>query len=493
MSKQNWLKRGALVLPLSCVGFLSTPAAFAQQVVNNSGTPVAGLLVGDINVSPTSPEAATGLAIENLCAQLAFSGRQNNRNQTDLLGRCSDLTFDTTPQTGNLRQVASEEMATQETDIVELSTGQLGAVSARLAGLRSSIQSSAQQVSFNQTGSGTVAFKLNGSGIGGGAGDGIADSGRLGIYVNGEIATGDKDQTANESGFDIDATTITLGADYRVSQGGFVGGALGINNSESDMTNNGGSVESDGVSLMAYGTKSISNSMYIDGTVGIGQYDYDTQRNLNYVASGTPVNQQALATTEADLTFASVGVGRDSGYGADRGMSLSFTGRLNYLDADVDGFTERMSNQNASGFGMNLEIDAQQIESLTSVLGVQLSKAISTSSGVLLPYIGLNYIHEFEDDPRVILARFANDPFSGGFNQSNGTFLGGAPAVANGQSVPTIISITTDAPDANYFRLSAGTTGILPGGKNWFVALVTVIGLEDTSYSSVTAGFRGEF
>jgi hypothetical protein len=111
------------------------------------------------------------------------------------------------------------------------------------------------------------------------------------------------------------------------------------------MDNQGGNIESDGLSLLVYGTKSIRDNLYVDGTVGVGQFDYDTRRNLNYTARGTLVNQQAVGSTEADLTFASVGVGFDSAYGQGKGILLSFSGRLNYVNADVDGFTESISTK----------------------------------------------------------------------------------------------------------------------------------------------------
>jgi uncharacterized protein YhjY with autotransporter beta-barrel domain len=180
------------------------------------------------------------------------------------------------------------------------------------------------------------------------------------------------------------------------------------------------------------------------------------------------------------MTFASIGFGFNPNYNQGEGVQISYTGRLNYLDADVDGFTERMSNQGVSGFGMNLEIAGQEIESLTSVLSVQASKVFGTSSGVVIPFVELSYVHEFEDDARTIRARFANDPFSTGFNQDSGTN-------------PTIISIVTDAPDTDYFRFTFGTSGVLPRGKNWFISADTTLGLEGTSYYSLTGGLRGEF
>ena len=132
MEKQRRIPDLNSILPVVVLGLLVSPVAFAQTeensgftstVINSSNSPVRQLLVGDINVAPNSPEARVGLAIENLCPQLAFRQQQsqNSAIQTDLLQRCGDLTFDETPQTSNLRQVASEEMATQETDIVEFS------------------------------------------------------------------------------------------------------------------------------------------------------------------------------------------------------------------------------------------------------------------------------------------------------------------------------------------------------------------------------------
>jgi len=459
------------------VGMLFSQTVLSQ-VTNNSGTPVAGRLVGDIQVGQSSPEAAIGIAIENLCPQLAGRQQQNSASQTDLFRRCGDLIFDETPQTGSLRQVAPEEMATQETDIVELSSNQLNSIGSRLAGLRSSMQTSSQQSSLDSSQPGLVAFNLNG--YGSGAGDDLASSGRLGVYIHATIGTGDKDQTAKESGFDIDSTSVTIGTDYRLNGGAFIGAALGVNTSDSEMSNNGGDVESDGVSLMVYGTKSLNDRLYLEGTLGLGKYDYDTSRNLNYSARGTSVLQTALASTEADMTFASFGFGFNPSYKQDEGVQLSYTGRLNYLDADVDGFTESMSNQGANGFGMNLEIAGQEIQSLTSVLGVQASKVFGTASGVVIPFIELSYVHEFEDDARTISARFANDPFSAGFNQASG-------------SNSTIISIVTDAPDTDYFRFAFGTSGVLPRGKNWFISADTTLGLEGTSYYSLTGGLRGEF
>jgi outer membrane autotransporter protein len=169
--------------------------------------------------------------------------------------------------------------------------------------------------------------------FGSGAGDNIAYAGRLGLFVNGEFGRGDKDDTANESGFDIDSTSLTLGVDYLLENGSFVGVALGINTSESEMSNNGGSIESDGTSLTAYATNNLTETSFIDGSLGFGRFEYDTTRNIDYTASNVAVDQQALGSTEADLTFASIGVGTEGTVNQNASVLVSLSGRLNYLSA----------------------------------------------------------------------------------------------------------------------------------------------------------------
>ncbi|MCK5924011.1 MAG: autotransporter domain-containing protein, partial [Methylococcales bacterium] len=327
------------LLPV-CACLMTVPYAanLYAQVDNLSPSPVAGALVGDLDVTQTSPEASAGIAIENLCPQL-ITREQNGQNsviQADLRARCTDLIVDEN-QSGSLRQVVAEEVATQETELVELSANQLGQIASRLSALRGGIQSSIQQVSLYEDQAGSIAFQYSGPLFGGAAGDSIGDSGRIGVFINGEVSTGDKDQTVNESGFDVDASSITLGVDYRLSDGGFFGAALGVNQSESDMKNAGGSIDSDGVSVSLYGTKNIQNNSFIDATLGLAKYDYDTARNLNYTANSVSVSQRALASTDADVSFASIGIGHDAQIKQVKGLRATFSGRLNYLDASVDG------------------------------------------------------------------------------------------------------------------------------------------------------------
>lgn len=91
-------------------------------------------------------------------------------------------------------------------------------------------------------------------------------------------------------------------------------------------------------------------------------------------------------------------------------VDIDITARVNYLDAKIDRFSEEIVGGSALGYGLALEIDEQDITSLTSTLGVTISKPFSQNFGVSIPYAGLTYIGEHEDGLGNLRARFLNDP-----------------------------------------------------------------------------------
>ena len=72
--------------------------------------------------------------------------------------------------------------------------------------------------------------------------------------MNGNVVDGEKDETANEAGFDFGGWGITAGFDYRFTDSFVLGLSLGYNESDSDFAGNGGSLDSEGVSTSIYGT-----------------------------------------------------------------------------------------------------------------------------------------------------------------------------------------------------------------------------------------------
>jgi outer membrane autotransporter protein len=111
----------------------------------------------------------------------------------------------------------------------------------------------------------------------------------------------------------------------------------------------------------------------------------------------------------------------------------------------------------------------QNVVSLTTTTGLFASMAISTGFGVLIPQATAEYVHEF-----------ANDQRSVGF-----TFV-----YATGR--PRYL-FQTDEPDRNFFNIGLGAVLVLPGGKSVFVNARQLLGYEDRTATTVTAGLRVPF
>jgi outer membrane lipase/esterase len=217
---------------------------------------------------------------------------------------------------------------------------------------------------------------------------------------------------------------------------------------------------------------------YVDGIFSYARNDFDSARNIVYavpstdqmgnpVPGTTTVNQ--TARSETDGTQYSFGLSTGYDFSA-RGFTFGPYGRLSYLKADIDGFRERIDNTDA-GFGLALAFNDQDVESLTWALGGQVSYAISTGFGVLVPQMRFEWEHEFLNNQRIIGARFVADPFPS----------------------PIPILLETDHPDRDYFNLGAGLSAVFQRGVSAFVYYETALALRDVTAHQVAVGLRLAF
>lgn len=460
--------------------FTSLLAGFSAQTMAQTSEPAStipdgGRIVGN-GQGLSANEISLGNAIEVLCPDLLArrnAGVPRAPTERDLQERCTEVIGARSngvgvPDLNNiLRELNVDEAAAQNRGLVELASISAAAVIGRLEQLRLADAGQRGETVVYKSGPGNVGYHLE---TGGAAGD--EDFGRWSAYLNGELFSGDRDQSALEAGFDIDGNRITVGADYRLNNNTFVGGSLDYITSSSDF-DNGSELDTDGIDLTLYGTTFTETGYYFEGTVGFGFNDYKQDRRFTYTipalpAGTTMVSQTASGDTEGDQFSLSAGVGRDLDLG--NGLLANFTGHLNYLDASVDGFTETITGS-APGLGMGLVVGDQDIQSLRSSVGAQISKTISTGSGVVVPFARADWLHEFDNDSRTIIASLVNDPFN----------------------VATTFALTTEEPDEDYFRAGGGVSAVFAGGLQGFIALDTVIGLSDFNYYSITAGITKEF
>lgn len=455
-------------------------------------------------------------AIRTLCLAIAASQQPSGPReeptlvltgeQRDLFRRCSEIVGSQGRDGDSLVAVAREELAAIGSALTESAAGQLQNVQSRVLALhRGARGMSVAGFSLDQPAGPTSTGVLLASAgddlgpylsydaqEGGGGGDPFGE--RWGLFVTGHYATGDRDATTLEPGYDFDTYDVTLGVDRRVG-GGFFGLAGGFRNAQSDLHVSAltpvagpGELEVDGTTLSLYGGVGLGDAWLLDGTVSFTTDDFESATPVRYDIAGHPVSQIAVAETEGDELVASVGLGFDRPSG---GFSFQPALRLTYTDAQIDGYTEQFVTGPGSaldpvtgqpfGHGMELAVDEQSIESLISTVGATLAWNVGTGWGVLVPQLRANWHHEFEDDARAIVTRFAATP------SNISVFLPGGDLSAIN------LTVFTNEPDRDYFDVGAGLQAVLAGGTQLFVLVESVVGLEEVSSFGGTAGVRFAF
>ncbi|MGH7264834.1 MAG: autotransporter outer membrane beta-barrel domain-containing protein [Candidatus Rokuibacteriota bacterium] len=418
-----------------------------------------------------------------LCPELVTQFPTVGGARGDLRDRCTELVVSANnpAQLGNvqagLQAMSPDAVTAQGTSFVETSVLRLATLAARLASLRAGGSGTARPGIALDGQEGVSTGILVASVAPGGlltAAPAPADqSDRLGFFLTGHFATGDKDATDREAGFDFDAGSLLGGVDYRFTRDLVLGAAVGYSVTNADLAGSRGSVDVDGVSLSLYGTHFATNRFFVDGIVSGGFDSYDTSRNIRYAIPGvgggtTEVNQTARGDTDGPWFVVGAGAGYDVTMG---GLTFGPLARVSFAKAYIDGYQESISGT-GPGSGLALDVDSQDVDSLQTVLGAQASYAIGTGFAVLVPHVRAEWVHEFLDDSRTISARFVEDPTP---------------------SAGTTIRLVTDDPDRDYFNVGVGLSATFRRGISAFVYYETALALADVTAHKMGAGFRFAF
>lgn len=444
------------------LGLLLVIAQLSIVTNARAGTPVENMLV----------------TVGTICPQLSALNTAGSLNaaEQDLFFTCRDALNepDAATQNNAAANLVSDETSSMETLSVEITSIQTVTILNRLQALRSSGLTGGLAANIQKKNKAPVYYAGPITSLGTNDNQNVYSGGKFSMFLNGAYGGGDKSSTAFEPGFDYDTTGVVLGADYRLQDNFFLGAAFGYATSEADVDASAGDVDADGYGFSVYGSYTVG-AFYFDGMGTYGIKDYEISRNLNYTITTTPgpgtttVNQKFIADTDATEWSINLSAGYNFEIDA---LTLGPYVRVNYLSADIDGYTERLASTNTnSGFGTALKVEDQDFSSLTTDLGAIASYAMSTNSGVYSPYVRLEWEHEFDDDGETIRASYAN-----------GT-----------QTTGNVIDITSDDRDSDYFNVSVGMTAVFPRGISAFIDYSTVLELDDVSGFVVNGGVRFEF
>ncbi|MGB0848591.1 MAG: autotransporter outer membrane beta-barrel domain-containing protein, partial [Thiolinea sp.] len=400
------------------------------------------------------------------------------------------------------RNFEPEEVVSQGRALLNGATRQLGNVRARLNKLRTSDGERGLDISgidLNIQDAAIPSAVTEGA-LGGAAGDeidGLFEETRWGAFVNGEYAFGDKNRgddkkpKSGDRNFEFNSKGLTLGVDYRFPGERFIAGAaLGYKDFEAEFSSEDGGTSNQGYNFSVYGTYLLSEKSYFDAVLSYGRNQVKTVRPINQVRkdtngqplldqSGQLIVDEAFATGNPDADEITFSVGGGYDFQIDE-WTITPYGRVDYIKGKIDAYKEESSTafDNAGLYGIN----EQELESLSSSVGLKASKVISTSNGVFIPQASLEWKHEFKD----------RDLISGqtlhlvGDSQLDNDSLGVNADFLEDNSVNTGI-------DKDYFNINIGVSAVFPEGRSGYVNVESRLGDDTTEETAVKAGYRWEF
>jgi uncharacterized protein with beta-barrel porin domain len=394
-----------------------------------------------------------------------------------------------------LQQIWGEELHANSTVTTRVTNGQFSNIAGRMNALRlggasaalgGRVASIAPDSDPARGSPGYAEVSLDSRGLSGGGAAGEAAGSRVGWFLEGSFNTGDRDQTANENGFDFDATSFTLGLDY-LFDAGVIGVSVGIDNYEAEFDNSllvaGGKVEVEGTSGSIFGAW-FGDGFYLDGLLTIGQLDSDMSRRLVYSSTDTclPPNacpaQNRVLTGETDGDY--LAAGATFGFEAVRGnWDITTSLSVAYRDIDIDGFDEVDSTNG----GMALRYDKQTIKSLRSILGIAFTGNFSRDFGVLSPHFRAEWHHEFEDDPVQLAAKYI-------IEDNLGTV---PPGDFTGSACLSCARFNSDAIDTDFGLLGIGVSAVFSRRIQIYAMYDALIGVDNLTSNSLSLGLRGQF
>lgn len=433
----------------------------------------------------TELQQKMGDGIMNVCLQfVAAEDFEGSVERTDLFDRCGEmvhtaieLPLQSSKNLGIsqgelanvLQQVAGEEVLAQSNVATDTMSGQNAMIGSRISGLLTRLAKANYSDSDDKE-----YFAKNSRIFGMGAsGDEVGLSEDFSIFANMSGGSGEKDATDREDGFDLDAMTFIIGADYRLSDNTVVGASIGWEEYDADYEKNqrvsGGDMSVDTTTLSLYGLYS-QEKFYLSAIVGYGNSDFDTSRNVQYASSNPNLalnpnngtNRRISSTTDSDQYNVSLTMGYQM---ISDTTTISPYLKLSYLDVEIDGFSEKDS----SGGGLGLKYESQDVKSLKGILGLQASWILNRDFGVLSPYVIAEWHNEFEDDSDSVTFQYVHDPRN------------------------NKITFESDDVDSSYFNFTVGTSLVLPNSIQLFADISSIVGFEDFDYNSLNVGVRKAF
>ncbi|HEU4370968.1 MAG TPA: autotransporter outer membrane beta-barrel domain-containing protein [Methylomirabilota bacterium] len=284
----------------------------------------------------------------------------------------------------------------------------------------------------------------------------------FGVYGSADYQKFEKDTTRFETGFERDTVGATVGADYLFRNGLALGAAVTYAHEFGDYDQVGGGFDHDAYGILVYGSVVPFAGMFVDAVAGYTRRDYsfDRRASIALPAAGIAISGSTTGDTDGNEFRVGVNTGYDFLFGR---FTVGPRAGVLYRETTIDGYRE------SGRTGLELAYDNQNIQSLTTTVGVYGSVALSTGFGVIVPQATAEYVHEFLDDQRSVGFSLVQDP-------ARARFL-----------------FQTDPPDRDYFNVGVGVAMVLPSGLQPYLNFRELLGYNDRTSHTVTLGLRVPF
>ncbi|MBO1042416.1 autotransporter outer membrane beta-barrel domain-containing protein, partial [Brucella pituitosa] len=212
----------------------------------------------------------------------------------------------------------------------------------------------------------------------------------LSLWTAGEINMGKSSAEVNTKDKKLDHTSVGVsgGVDYRFSPS-FIGGiGFGYGKDTTDVGENGTQSRANMFSLAAYGSYRPGKNFFLDGVVGYGWLNFESDRFVH------STGQMASGDRDGKQIFGSVTLGYEY---RNEAWLLSPYLRGEAAHTKLARFSE-------TGAGIyNLTYGDQTADLLSATIGLRGEYAIPTNWGTLKPKARLEYTHDFAGNSRVKL------------------------------------------------------------------------------------------
>lgn len=204
-----------------------------------------------------------------------------------------------------------------------------------------------------------------------GEGDAVAGGRKVGsvaIWSGGAISVGTRDRTSQRDKLTVTTGGLSSGVDVKLGEGLILGVGGGYGADKTKVNGGEAQVKGDAWSIAGYGSWSPTGGLFIDGVFGGGQLDFDTRRLV------AQTNSVAIGGRDGHMLFGSLAAGFDRR--GDR-FDVSLYGRVDWLSAELDGYTE-------TGGGIySLTFAERDLTSVQGVLGSRLAFPLGEATGRL--------------------------------------------------------------------------------------------------------------